>query len=85
MISKDLFDEFVGPYYRCVVPRIHDMGAIVMMDSDGLITEEWKPRGLPTSFLIDPQGHVKYQAIGGREWGEPLYTNFINKLVKQSR
>ena len=56
-----------------------------LMDSDGLVTEEWKPRGLPTSFLIDPQGNVKYQAIGGREWGEPLYINFINKLVKQPR
>jgi hypothetical protein len=55
------------------------------MDSDGLVTEDWKPRGLPTSFLIDPQGNVKYQAIGGREWGEPLYTSFIDKLVKQSR
>jgi len=56
-----------------------------LMDSDGLVTEDWKPRGLPTSFLIDPQGNVKYQAIGGREWGEPLYTSFIDKLVKQSR
>jgi Uroporphyrinogen decarboxylase (URO-D) len=37
MISKDLFDEFIAPYYRRVVPRIHDMGAIVMMDSDGLM------------------------------------------------
>lgn len=56
-----------------------------LMDSDGLVTEEWKPRGLPTSFLIDPLGNVKYQAIGGREWGEPLYIDFIDKLVKQSR
>ena len=54
-----------------------------LMDSDGLVTEEWKPRGLPTSFLIDPQGKVKYQAIGGREWGEPLYIDFINKLAKR--
>ena len=55
-----------------------------LMDEDGLVTEEWKPRGLPTSFLIDPQGKVKYQAIGGREWGKPLYIDFINKLVVQS-
>jgi len=38
-----------------------------LMDMDGLVTEVWKPRGLPTTFLINPEGEVKYQAIGGRE------------------
>jgi len=52
-----------------------------LMDTDGLVTETWKPRGLPTTFLINPEGEVKYQAIGGREWGKPLYINFIKQLV----
>ncbi len=52
-----------------------------LMDTDGLVTEVWKPRGLPTTFLINPEGEVKYQAIGGREWGKPVYINFIRKLV----
>ena len=56
-----------------------------LLDSDGLVTEDWKPRGIPTSFLIDPQGQVKYQAIGGREWGDRLYTDFIDKLIEQTR
>jgi uroporphyrinogen-III decarboxylase len=37
MISKSLFDEFLAPYYRRVVPRIKKMGSIVMVDSDGLM------------------------------------------------
>jgi len=53
-----------------------------LLDVDGLVTEVWKPRGLPTSFLIDPKGKVKYQAIGGREWGSPIYVNFLKKLLK---
>ncbi|RKZ63246.1 MAG: hypothetical protein DRQ44_10240 [Gammaproteobacteria bacterium] len=52
-----------------------------LMDVDGLVTEVWKPRGLPTSFLINPKGKVKYQAIGGREWGDPKYIEFLNKLL----
>ncbi|VAW52361.1 hypothetical protein MNBD_GAMMA05-712 [hydrothermal vent metagenome] len=52
-----------------------------LMDMDGLVTEVWKPRGLPTTFLINPEGEVKYQAIGGREWGNPIYINFIKQLV----
>jgi len=53
-----------------------------LLDVDGQVTDEWKPRGLPTSFLINPKGNVKYQAIGGREWGDPIYINFIKKLLK---
>ncbi|MFK5949407.1 MAG: hypothetical protein QM500_11645, partial [Methylococcales bacterium] len=53
-----------------------------LMDIDGLVTEVWKPRGLPTSFLINPKGEVKYQAIGGREWMSPDYIDFLKKLLK---
>ena len=52
-----------------------------LMDADGLVTEVWKPRGLPTSFLINPKGEVKYQAIGGREWNKPEYIGFLKKLL----
>ena len=52
-----------------------------MMDQDGQVTEIWKPRGLPTTFLIDPDGMVRYQAIGGREWNHETYNQFISSLV----
>jgi thiol-disulfide isomerase/thioredoxin len=52
-----------------------------LMDVDGLVTEKYKPRGLPTTILIDPNGNVQYQAIGGREWYKPEYINFLTQLV----
>lgn len=52
-----------------------------LMDVDGQITEVWKPRGLPTTFIIDPKGNVRYQAIGGREWGKAAYVDFMKKLI----
>ena len=52
-----------------------------LMDADGQVTEVWKPRGLPTTFLINPKGEVKYQAIGGREWNNPVYIQFIKQLI----
>ncbi len=55
-----------------------------LMDADGQVTEVWKPRGLPTTFLINPKGEVKYQAIGGREWDNPVYIQFIKQLVSLS-
>jgi thiol-disulfide isomerase/thioredoxin len=52
-----------------------------LMDADGLVTEKYKPRGLPTTMLIDPEGNLQYQAIGGREWHKTKYTDFLRKLT----
>ena len=52
-----------------------------LMDADGQVTEVWKPRGLPTTFLIDPEGYVRYQAIGGRDWHKPEYISFLRNLI----
>jgi len=52
-----------------------------LMDKDGEVTEVWKPRGLPATYLIDPQGQVRYQALGGREWDQPEYLGFLKALV----
>ncbi len=52
-----------------------------LMDADGLVTEKYKPRGLPTTILIDPNGNVQYQAIGGRDWHKAEYINFLTRLV----
>ena len=52
-----------------------------LMDRDGLVTEKYKPRGLPTTILIDPKGKVQYQAIGGREWHQPVYIEFLHQLT----
>lgn len=35
MISKELYDEFMAPYYRQVIPRLLDKGIIPLIDSDG--------------------------------------------------
>lgn len=55
-----------------------------LMDKDGQVTEEWKPRGLPATYLVDPQGRVQYQALGGRRWDQPPYTDFLTNLIKKS-
>lgn len=38
MISKAQFDEFLAPFYRKVIPVIHEYGIPVFIDSDGDIT-----------------------------------------------
>jgi hypothetical protein len=38
MLSKKLFDEFLLPYYRRVIPRLQEHGITTIIDSDGDIT-----------------------------------------------
>ena len=57
---------------------------ISLMDSDGLVTEAWAPRGLPSTYLVDPSGFIRYQALGGRPWTKPGYLNFLNSLTEDN-
>lgn len=52
-----------------------------LMDSDGLATEPWQPRGLPATYLVDPEGKLRYQALGGRPWDQPEYLDFLRSLI----
>jgi hypothetical protein len=38
MLSKELFDEFLAPYYRRLVPRLVERNVLVLVDSDGDVT-----------------------------------------------
>lgn len=52
-----------------------------LMDRDGQITEKWQPRGLPATYLVDPNGQVRFQALGGRNWDTPAYLIFLRHLM----
>ena len=39
MLSKRLFDEFLAPYYRQVLPLLRQMGTRILVDSDGDVAE----------------------------------------------
>lgn len=56
-----------------------------LLDRDGSVTERWKPRGLPSSYLVDPDGRLCYLALGGRDWTSPAYLQFLTALVKQKQ
>lgn len=54
---------------------------VSLMDTDGLATEAWQPRGLPSTYLVDPDGMIRYQALGGRPWDEDAYLQFLRSLT----
>lgn len=54
MISKALFDEFLAPFYRRIVPIVHEFGVLVSIDSDGNITDPVDWYGSVGADLMSP-------------------------------
>jgi thiol-disulfide isomerase/thioredoxin len=75
MVNTAETEDQVFTFLAAVAPDVTPL-----MDSQGLVTEQWQPRGLPASFLVDPQGRIRYQALGGREWDTAPYLDFLRHL-----
>ena len=72
--DEDTIFSFLGS----VAPDLHSY-----MDRDGELSEIYQPRGLPTTFFIDPKGRKRYLALGGRNWLDKPYQTFLEDLLKQ--
>lgn len=70
-------EDTVFSFLSAHAPNLHPL-----MDRDGQVTEKWQPRGLPATYLVDPQGRVRFQALGGREWDTPAYLTFLRRLMQ---
>lgn len=53
----------------------------LLLDQDSTVISEWPVRGLPTTFVVDPQGRIAYRAIGGREWDDPALMAQVKALL----
>jgi len=69
--SEDIIFNFLGIAAPDMVP---------LLDSDGLVTATWRPRGLPSTYFVDPAGKLRYLALGGRPWNEKTYIQFLKAL-----
>jgi hypothetical protein len=50
------------------------------MDTDMSVSQSWPMKGLPTTFIVDPDGRLVYQAQGEREWDDPAMLELILEL-----
>jgi peroxiredoxin len=54
----------------------------LLMDRDGAVIEQWPVRGLPTTYVVAPDGTIAYRAIGSREWDDNGLFEKIMELKK---
>jgi cytochrome c biogenesis protein CcmG, thiol:disulfide interchange protein DsbE len=53
----------------------------VLMDRDGTVARTWKARVLPTTFIVDPAGRVRYTAVGEIDADAPAFEQALRKLL----
>ncbi len=55
----------------------------ILFDTSSKVSQDYAVRGLPTTYLIDKQGNVRYRAVGGREFDHPEVINIIRQLAEE--
>ena len=59
------------------------LGFPVLLDPDGDNTRRWKVFALPTSFVLDAEGRVRYVLTGPTEWDEGEALKVIESLLAE--
>ncbi len=83
MISERHFDEFIAPYYRRIVPRLKELGAIVVIDSDGDVTRlaPWLLReGIDGVLPLERQASVDGMTLR-RQFPQLRMVGHFDKMV----
>lgn len=57
----------------------------VLLDPEGRAAKAWKARILPASFVIGPDGRVRYSVVGEINWSDPQVVSRIAELLPISK
>ena len=53
----------------------------ILFDRDSRVSEQYAVKGLPTTYLLDKDGRMRFRAIGGREVDHPDVEALIEDLL----
>jgi thiol-disulfide isomerase/thioredoxin len=54
---------------------------VVLFDRFGTVAKDWKARMLPVSFLIGPDGRIRYSVLGAANWSAKETISQIERLM----
>jgi peroxiredoxin len=54
----------------------------ILLDRDGTTARAWQARVLPATYVIAPDGSVRYRHLGELDWSSPQVRELILKLLK---
>jgi len=54
----------------------------ILLDRDGTTARAWQARVLPATYVIAPDGKIRYRHLGELDWSSPEVRELILKLLK---
>ena len=57
----------------------------ILLDADAETSTNWGVTGLPTTFVVDPEGSFAYRVVGPRDWSDPALLVPIRALGLKKR
>ncbi len=61
-----------------------DEHMIILMDTESTEFERWKGIGLPSTFVVDPAGNIRYDAYGAVNWDRPDIVEAFTTMMNES-
>lgn len=61
-----------------------DEHMVILMDTESTEFERWKGIGLPSTFVLDPAGKIRYEAYGPVNWDRPDVIESFTALMSES-
>jgi len=55
----------------------------ILFDTTSAVSRDYAVRGLPTTYLIDKDGRIRYRAVGGREFDHAEVIKIIEQLMAE--
>jgi len=56
----------------------------ILLDPDGKAIKAWKVYAAPATFIIDPDGKIRYTLFGGIEWDSDEIVTVLSKLLTKN-
>ena len=63
----------------------HDVDFTILLDEEAEELENWNPRGLPTTYIVNAEGKIVYKATGEREWDNDSIINKVRALKNSNK
>lgn len=54
----------------------------VLLNPEGNVVEDWMITAVPTTFILDPKGTIRYALFGGIEWDKQDVIQTLSSLIE---
>jgi len=74
--DEDTIFSFMGNY---------PIDFTLLLDQNAETAEKWPMKGLPTTYVVDPEGFIVFRAVGGRAWDSSKLLDMVRRLKRENQ